>query len=339
MAAFIENLLNPYNLQLVMLAVINALLALSVWTPLSAGQLSLGSAGFMSFGAYTAALLSLRLGWSIPASIAAGALLAGVVAVIIGYPALRLHGVYLAVATLGFGEMVRIFALNLPITRGALGLAGIPQMVDEASWYVMDNWPDDGWLFGLDPYTNASLLVLLTMGGLLAAAVYALRAQSRSRVGRALNAIRLDETAAQSMGINITSYKLLVFGQSGILAGLAGGLYAHLYYFIGPGEFGFNRAIEMLVYVVLGGMQSLGGALTGAAALTLLPELLRFSAAYRNMTYGALLILMMIFRPQGLIVSRRMTDWRRLVGPGRGRKGAVAEAADRAEGEGRDPSC
>lgn len=310
MAAQLEQWLNPYNLQLIMLAVINGLLALSVWTPLSAGQLSLGSAGFMSIGAYTAALLSLNRGWPMIATIPAAALVAGVVAVIVGYPALRLRGVYLAIATLAFGEMVRIVALNLRVTRGALGLPGIPQMVDETAWYLMDNYADDGYVLGLDPYTVAGLSILAVLLLLLFGAVYFLTAQAHSRTGRALTAIRLDDAAAQSMGIDLTKYKLLVFGQSGLLAGLAGGLYAHLYYFISPGDFGFNRAIEMLLYVVLGGMETVWGALVGAGALSLLPEMLRFSASYRNMTYGALLIIMMTFRPQGLITRRRGTDWR-----------------------------
>lgn len=313
MAALIEQWFNPYNLQLVMLAAINGLLALSVWTPLSAGQLSLGSAGFMSIGAYTAALLSINFGWPMIATVPVAAAAGGVVAVIIGYPALRLRGVYLAIATLAFGEMVRIAALNLRLTRGALGLAGIPQMVDETAWHLMDNWANGGYMLGLDPFTVASLFILAVLLLLLFTAVYFLYAQQHSRTGRALTAVRLDEAVAQSMGIDITKYKLLVFGQSGVFAGLAGGLYAHLYYFVSPGDFGFNRAIEMLVYVVLGGMQTLWGALVGAAALTLLPEMLRFSAAYRHMTYGMLLIIMMTLRPQGLITRRNSTDWKRLL--------------------------
>lgn len=318
MAQWLEQWLNPYNLQLIMLAVINAFLALSVWTPLSAGQLSLASAGFMSVGAYTAALLSLDAGWPMAASIAAGALASAGVAVVVGYPALRLQGVYLAVATLAFGEMVRVVALNLRITRGALGLPGIPQMVDEIWFYLMDKWPEGLPVSWLDPYTAASLLVLGLLVLLLAVAVYFLRAQILSRTGRALTAIRLDETAARSMGIDASRYKLLVLGQSGLLAGLAGGVYAHLYYFIGPGDFAFGRAIEMLLYVVLGGMHTLSGALAGAASLTLLPEWLRFSDAYRNMTYGVILMLMMLFRPQGLITRKRPVDWRRLVRLGSG---------------------
>ena len=301
MTDFLGDVLNPYNLQVVMLIAINCLLGLSVWVPLSAGQLSLGGAGFMSLGAYTAALLSMQAGWSMPLAILAGALGAAFVAFLLGYPTLRLQGVYLAIATLAFGEMVRILALNLRITNGALGLAGIPQMVDEVSWYLWDNTSLGSSMGPWDPHTVASLIMVGLLYLILGLAVYCLLRQASSRVGRALRAIQADELAARAMGVDTRYYKLLVFTQSGFLAGLAGGIYAHLYYFIGPGDFGFNRAIEMLLYVVLGGMQTLWGTLVGAAALTTLPELLRFSASYRLMAYGSLLVLLMTFRPEGLL--------------------------------------
>lgn len=301
MADLFVDLLNPYNLQVVMLMAINCLLGLSVWIPLSAGQLSLGSAGFMSVGAYTGALLSMEAGWPMPLSIAVASLVAAVLAFLIGYPTLRLHGVYLAIATLAFGEMIRILALNLSITNGALGLAGIPQMVDELTWYLMDHTGLGDGVGPFDPHTIGSLIILALIWAILGVAVYCLLRQASSRVGRALRAIQADELAAKAMGIDTRHYKLLVFTQSGFLAGLAGAIYAHLYYFIGPGDFGFNRAIEMLLYVVLGGMQTLWGTLVGAASLTLLPELLRFSSSYRLMLYGGLLVALMVFRPEGLL--------------------------------------
>lgn len=301
MGGLLEELLNPYNLQMVMLIAINSLLGLSVWVPLSAGQLSLGGAGFMSVGAYTGALLSMEAGWPMPLSILVAAGFAAALAFLLGYPTLRLQGVYLAIATLAFGEMIRILALNLQITNGALGLAGIPQMVDELTGYLMGHTGLGEGAGSLDPHTVGSLLILGVICVILAVAVYSLMRQASSRVGRALRAIQGDELAAQAMGIDTRRYKLLVFSQSGFLAGLAGALYAHLYYFVGPGDFGFNRAIEMLLYVVLGGMQTLWGTLVGAASLTLLPEVLRFSASYRLMLYGALLVALMTFRPEGLL--------------------------------------
>lgn len=325
MAELLAEALNPYNLQVVMLIAINCLLGLSVWIPLSAGQLSLGGAGFMSVGAYTGALLSMEAGWPMPLSIVVAAVFAAVLAFLLGYPTLRLQGVYLAIATLAFGEMIRILALNLRITNGALGLAGIPQMVDEVTWWMMDHTPLGDGLGPLEPHTIGSLVILVLIWLILAVAVYALLRQTSSRVGRALRAIQADELAAKAMGIDTRHYKLLVFTQSGFLAGLAGAIYAHLYYFIGPGDFGFNRAIEMLLYVVLGGMQTLWGTVVGAAGLTLLPELLRFSASYRLMLYGGLLVTLMVFRPQGLIsastvdrVSLRMRRGRASVTPPQG---------------------
>ena len=326
MADFFAEVLNPYNLQVAMLITINCLLGLSVWVPLSAGQLSLGGAGFMSVGAYTAALLTLEAGWPITPAIAAGALLAALLAFLLGYPTLRLQGVYLAIATLAFGEMVRILALNLRITNGALGLAGIRQMVDEVTWYLWDHTSLGSG--SLDAHTIASLIVLGILIAMLALVVYCLLRQASSRVGRALRAIQADELAARAMGIDTRYYKLMVFTQSGFLAGLAGGIYAHLYYFIGPGDFGFNRAIDMLLYVVLGGMQTLWGTLVGAAALTILPELLRFSASYRTMAYGAVLVALMIFRPEGLLSAATVNA---LSFRNRRRKAAAAAAPPKEE--------
>lgn len=303
MQSFFADLFNPYNLQVALTIVVNCLLALSVWIPMSAGQLSLGGAGFMSVGAYTAAILSLELGWPAPATIAAGAVAAAAVAYPLGYPVLRLHGVYLAIATLGFGEMVRIVALNLRITNGALGLSGIPQIADETAFWLEDRGivPFGETRAGLDSFAWGGLLILGLLLIILAAVVYALHRRQRSRVGRALRAVQLDEMAAQAMGIDIARYKLRVFTESGFLAGLAGGLYAHLSYYIGPGDFGFNRAIEMLVYVVLGGEGTLFGPLVGAGIVTALPEALRASPNHRAILYGLILLLIVLFAPGGLL--------------------------------------
>jgi len=326
---WLESLLNPYNLQVVMLVFLNCMLAMSTWIPLSAGQLSLGAGGFMSIGAYTAALLTMKAGWPIVPAIFLASIVTSVVAFLLGYPILRLHGVYLAIATLAFGETVRIFALNLRITNGALGLAGIPQMVDEMTWRLYDIPAFADAPPPFDPHTVASLVMVFILFLIVAFAVFALVRQGASRTGRALQAIKTDEMAAQAMGIDIAHYKLLAFTQSGFLAGLAGGLYAHLYYFIGPNEFGFNRAIETMLYVVLGGMETVWGALFGAAGLTILPELLRFSSSYRTMVYGAALVIFMIFRPQGFIsraaVERLGARWRRQERPAK-REGVRAGA-------------
>lgn len=306
MANFFSDLLNPYNLQVFILVGVNALLALSVWLPLSAGQLSLGGAGFMAVGAYTAAIMTLHLETPYIVSILVGTAAGGVVAFLLGLPVLRLSGVYLAIATLGFGEMVRITALNLRITNGALGLSGLPNIVDEIMFWLEDTGllPYGETWMGQESDTMAHIIVILMLLLILAACVYVLISQTRSRIGRAIAAIQIDELAAQAMGIDITRYKLLVFTQSGLLAGLAGGLYAHLSYFIGPSDFGFSRAIEMLLFTVLGGMNTIVGPLLGATVITWLPEILRWSPSHRAILYGFILLVTISFAPQGLVTPK-----------------------------------
>lgn len=306
---FLGELLNPYNIQIATITLVNCLLALSVWIPLSAGQLSLGGAGFMSIGAYTAALLSLEAGWPVPLSIASGAIASAAVAYVLGYPVLRLQGVYLAIATLGFGELIRIVALNLRITHGALGLAGIPQMADDITFWLEESGrvPFGETRVGLDGYTWGSLIVLGLLLTILAASAFALARRRRSRAGRAIRAIQLDEMAAQAMGIDIARYKLRVFTESGVFAGLAGGLYAHLSYYIGPGDFGFYRAIEMLVFVVLGGEGTIFGPILGAGIITALPEILRASPSHRAILYGLIVLLIVIFAPGGILSQANLS--------------------------------
>lgn len=316
MADIFAELFNPYNLQVALMIVVNCLLALSVWIPLSTGQLSLGGAGFMSVGAYTAAILSLHQGWPAPATIAAGAIAAGALAFALGYPVLRLHGVYLAIATLGFGEMVRIVALNLRITNGALGLSGIPQIADNTAFWLEDRGivPFGETRVGLDSFALGGLLILCVLLLILATVIYALYRRRHSRDGRALRAVQLDEMAAQAMGIDIARYKLRALTESGFLAGLAGGLHAHLSYYINPADFGFNKAIEMLVYVVLGGEGALLGPLLGAGIVTILPEVLRASPNHRAILYGLILLGIVLFAPGGLLSRETFGQLARLAG-------------------------
>lgn len=329
MSDMLSELFNSYNLQVGLMIVVNCFLALSVWIPLSTGQLSLGGAGFMSVGAYTAAILSLHLGWPAPVTIAAGAVAAAVLAYGLGYPVLRLHGVYLAIATLGFGEMVRIVALNLRITNGALGLSGIPQIADNTAFWLEDRGivPYGQTIAGLDSFALGGVAILCVLLLILAAVTYALYRRRNSRVGRALSAIQMDEMAAQAMGIDVARFKLRAFTESGFLAGLAGGLHAHLSYYIGPADFGFNKAIEMLVYVVLGGEGMLLGPLVGAGIVTLLPEVLRASPNHRAILYGLMLLLIVLFAPDGLVSRQtfgKMTQWFRL----KVRRGATSRDHD-----------
>lgn len=301
--------LNPYYLQIVMFMLINAMLGISIYFTLATGQLSLGNAGFMSVGAYTSALLSLKAGLPLYLSIPAGGVAACVLAAVIGIPATRLQGIYLAIATLGFGEVVRVIILNMKVTNGALGLSGIPALSVQIGKQLNSLGLGSG-LGGITVQQLSNLSVI----GLLALVViflvfFALRLR-HSRLGRAFAAIKDDEHAAEVTGVDTVRYKLLAFFMSAFVAGIAGALAAHITFYIGPKDFSYHRAVEILLFAVLGGGNVIWGPLLGAGILTLLPELLRTVADYREMIYGGILVIMMIFRPQGLISEETLRLWR-----------------------------
>jgi branched-chain amino acid transport system permease protein len=250
----------------------NALLALSIYLTLATGLLTVANAAFMGIGAYTAAWLTTQTSTPFGLALLLGAALPALIALVIGRPTLRLSGVYLAMATLAFGEVVRIVILNAEdVTGGALGLNGIPQLTD--------------WL-------HVALVLGMT--------IFALLRLARSRIGLAMKAICQDETATELMGIDVRGYKLLVFVLSAAIAGLAGALNAHFTFFISPNEYGFERAVEILAMGVLGGTGSPWGAVIGAVLLTILPELLRGLGNYRPLINGIILILIILFSPRGL---------------------------------------
>ena len=259
----------------------NGLLALSIYLTLSCGMLSIANAAFMGIGAYASALLTMQYGVSFPVALAAGMVAPSVTAFVIGKPTLRLSGVYLAMATLAFGEVVRIAVLNAePVTGGALGLNGIPQSTEW--WHVA--------------LALVSTLVLL----------WRLR---QSKVGRAFEAIKEDETAAGLMGIDVGGHKLLAFVLGAAIAGLAGTLNAHLTFFIGPNEYGFDRAVDILTMTILGGIGGLTGPVVGAVILTLLPELLRSLKDFRLVVNGFILVLIVLFLPKGIWDPARIRQW------------------------------
>ncbi|MGE4240523.1 branched-chain amino acid ABC transporter permease [Ramlibacter sp.] len=255
---------------------INIILALSLYLPVSAGLLSLGQGGFMAIGAYASAYLTVNHAWPFLAALAVGSVLAAIVGVIVGFPALRIKGVYLIILTMGFGEIVRVFFLNFEPTGSASGLGGIPN--------------------------HTTLGIVMAFVAILLAGFWQLR---RSRIGRAISAVREDELAAEIIGINLTRVKLAVFAIGGAIAGLGGGLYAHYASFIDPAQFGFHRSAEIFIMVLLGGMGNFIGATVGAITVTLLPEVLRFLQDWRMTFFGSLLVIMMIVRPWGLVGARR----------------------------------
>ena len=269
---------------------INSLLALSVFTTLSCGQLALGNAGFAAIGAYAAALLTMQAHLPFPVAILAAALLPALVAVPLGLPVLRLKGVFLAIATIGFGEVVRLGIVNWEYVNGAQGIVAIPQ--------------------------KTSLWMIFLA---LAAALFVLGRLRGSKWGFALEAIREDEPAARTMGIPTSAYKLAMLVLGAALAGLAGGLEAHFTFMVAPNGFGFGRVVDMLVFAVVGGAQVYWGPVVGAAFLTLLPEVLRELAPLvgiepgplRLMVNGLVLLAVILFLPNGIVsLPRRIAEWR-----------------------------
>jgi len=243
------------------------------------GQFSLGHAGFMSIGAYTCAIITVSMPTTAGFLIGtfAGAVMAAIFGILIGIPTLRLRGDYLAIATLGMAEIIRIIFLNLKITGGAAGLNGIPKFT---------NWP---WLW---LFTAGSILLINNF--------------IHSSHGRACISIREDEIAAESMGINTTKYKVMAFAIGAFFAGIGGALYASTFFILKPNMFGFLKSIDFLVIVVLGGMGSITGSIIAAVLLAILTTYLQAFTALRMIIYAALLVIVMIFRPQGLMASKEL---------------------------------
>lgn len=286
--------INPYYVQILALLGINLLMALGLNLINGiTGQFSLGHAGFMALGAYGSAYVSTILGPKILSSLNFlplelsslslfllslffGACLATLGGLIVGIPALRLRGDYLAIATLGFGEIIRVIITNLKVVGDAKGLGNIPE------------YSNLFWIYGF------AFLAFLLMRNLL-----------NSSKGMALLAIREDEIAASAMGIDCSRYKIMAFSLGAFLAGLGGGLYAHLMTYLHPNSFTFLKSIEYVAIVVLAGGGSLPGIVISSAILTLLPEALRDFKEWRMILYSLLLIGIMLLRPQGLMGNRR----------------------------------
>lgn len=254
------------------------------------GLFSLGHAAFYGIGAYASALLALRLGWPFPVAIISAAVVAALFGLLLSLPSVRLRGIYLAIVTLAFAEIVRLMLINLQwLTRGPFGLPGVP--------------PPD--LFGLRLTSDISVFILALL--LLLLAIYIVERIMRSRVGEALLAIRDDEVAAAACGIRVFQHKVLAFVTAAAIAGMAGSVYAHYTRFISPDSFTLNESFIVLSMLVLGGLGSTPGAVLGALVLTALPEFFRFASEYRMLIYGIVLVLVVLFRPQGILGSAAFT--------------------------------
>jgi branched-chain amino acid transport system permease protein len=275
----------PYLLQTLTNAWLSALLALSLTLMAgTAGQVSLGQAALLAIGAYASALLTLDLEWPTLVTVPLAGLLTGLIGTVLVFPAFRLRGHYIAIATLAIGEVVGLVILNWEsLTQGALGLTGIPPLS----------------VAGHDLYAPAQVywlcLVVLIVLALLQVRLL------RSHFGRTLRAIRDDDVAARSYGIGLDRYKGLAFAFGGFGAGISGGITAHLYSYINFQTFDAQVSLLALTMVILGGLGNVLGAVVGAVALVSLPELFRVTAEYRVLIYGVVLLLLIRFRPQGLL--------------------------------------
>ncbi len=263
--------MSVYMQGVVALMGVNILMALSVYAILSTDQVSLGNAGFMAIGAYTSAYLTVKTGLAIFPAIVIGALVAGVMGLLVGIPVLRLSGLYIVMATFAFGEVVRTFFLNFEPTGGAYGFRG--------------------------PIGTTLPLIY----GWVLACILFFWLLSHSRLGRSLAAVRDDPEVASSIGLNVKLLKLGAFWLGAFIAGAAGGLYAHYMFYIESNSFHILVSTMAILYVILGGMYTFWGAVVGAIIFSILPETLRFMQDWRLSLYGAVLVLMLIFRPSGII--------------------------------------
>lgn len=285
------DILNAYQQQIIMLAGINIIMTVSLNLVNGfTGQFSIGHAGFMSVGAYVSAVVTTLIfrtqSWPVYlqapmflVSLLAGGMAAGLVGFLIGIPSLRLKGDYLAIVTLGFGELLRAIIRMIDVVGGPRGLPGIPR------------------------YTNLFWVFLVTI-----LCVYAARNFINSTYGRACISIRENEIASETMGINTTKYKTLVFTFASFMAGVAGGLFGHLLTFLQPDTFSFIKSTDYLVFLYAGGMGSISGSILSAGVLTAVPEYLRllgdWFTSWRIPIYGLLLVILMLKRPNGFYGGR-----------------------------------
>lgn len=281
LALISAGIINNYLFGVLMTICINIILATSLNLVVGfTGQLALGHAGFMAIGAYTCAIITMRVdgigGFLL--GMFAGASVAAVVGFLVGLPTLRLRGDYLAIATLGMAEIIRVAINNMDITNGAAGLSGIPRHVD---------W---NWMFGFLALTLVFLWHYIN-----------------SSHGRRAIAVREDEIAAEAIGINTTRAKVQTFSIAAFFAGIGGGLYASFFYVLQPGQFGFLRSIDILVIVVLGGLGSMSGSIIAAIVLAIVSTSLAQFTDIRMIIYALVMILIMIFRPGGLMGSKEVS--------------------------------
>ncbi|RAP77309.1 branched-chain amino acid ABC transporter permease [Paenibacillus montanisoli] len=272
-------LLNPYYSNTLIFIVINIILAVSLHLVIGiTGQFSIGHAGFLAVGAYISAILT-KLDLPFPVALFAGGVVAAFAGLLVGIPSLRLKGDYLAIATLGFGEIIRIVFVNIDYVGGAAGMQ-VPHLTSWTSAFIC--------LF-------ITLIVIMNF--------------TNSTHGRACISIRENEIAADAMGIDTTYYKVAAFALGAFFAGVGGGLYAHNFYIIQPTNFGFLKSFDILIFVVLGGLGSLSGAVIAAILMTVVSTYLQGYPETRMIIYSVVLIIVMLYRPKGLMGTNEITSY------------------------------
>ena len=272
-------IVNFYYQNMLITMCINIMLAVSLHLVIGiTGQFSIGHAGFMAIGAYISAIGTMKLELPFITAIILGAVVAALAGLLVGVPTLRLKGDYLAIATLGFAEIIRIVFLNVDYVGGAAGI----QVMRQSDW------------------TYAFFAVVIT--------ILVIANFTKSRHGRACIAIREDEIAADAMGINTTYYKVVAFAIGSFFAGVAGAIYSHNFYIIQPTTFGFLKSFDILIFVVLGGLGSLSGSVLAAIFLTLVTTYLQGFPETRMIIYSLVLIIVMLYRPTGLMGTKEITD-------------------------------
>lgn len=273
-------ILNAFYSNMLILMIINIILAVSLHLVIGiTGQFSIGHAGFLAVGAYVSAIITMKFELPFVLAIIIGGIVAALAGLLVGIPTLRLRGDYLAIATLGFGEIIRIVFLNIEYVGGAAGM-----MVSN-----MTTW------------TSAFVCLVIT--------ILVISNFTNSRHGRACIAIRENEIAADAMGINTTFYKVVAFAIGSFFAGIAGGLFSHNFYIIQPTNFGFLKSFDILIFVVLGGLGSLSGSVIAAILLTIISTYLQQYPETRMIIYSVVLVVVMLYRPQGLMGTREITDF------------------------------
>lgn len=275
-----SEILNQFYVNTLIFMIINIILAVSLHVVIGiTGQFSIGHAGFLAVGAYVSAIFTMKLQMPFVIALFAGGVVAALAGLLVGIPSLRLKGDYLAIATLGFGEIIRIVFLNIDYVGGAAGM----QVSHFTDW------------------TTTFVCLIITL--------LVIQNFTNSTHGRACISIREDEIAADAMGINTTYYKVAAFAIGSFFAGLAGGLYSHNFYIIQPTNFGFLKSFDILIFVVLGGLGSLSGSVIAAILLTIVSTFLQDYAETRMIIYSLVLIIVMLYRPQGLMGTREITDY------------------------------